>query len=156
MKEIPLTQSKTAIVDDDDFENINQYKWYVAKHTDTRFYAVRMFGHGVKKRRRVYLHHFILGKPDKGLVIDHINRNSLDNRKENLRIVTQRLNSVNWDRPRKSKYYGVTWCKQHNRWKARARTENGKEKHLGFFKDDKEAHKAYLRFTGSVGLCVTF
>jgi hypothetical protein len=147
MKEIKLTQGKVALVDDEDFDRVNQFKWYAVKMSDHRYYATRMFGHGMD-RKRLYMQHFIIGTPSKGFVIDHINNQGLDNQRVNLRVVTQRENSVNWDRPRKSKYFGVTWDKQHNKWKARARRNGETEKFLGYFKDEEEAHNAYINFTG--------
>jgi hypothetical protein len=84
MKEIKLTQGKFAIVDNEDYEYLNQFKWYAYKHRNT-FYA---------KYKSIRMHRLILNIPQ-GLYVDHINHNGLDNRKENLRICTNQQNLHN-------------------------------------------------------------
>lgn len=88
MKEIRLTQNKFALVDDEDFERLNQYKWYFSNG-----YAKHDSG-GRKNRTRLYMHRMAL-KAEPGQEVDHINRNKLDNRKSNLRFVTHYQNSIN-------------------------------------------------------------
>ena len=83
--------------------------------------------------QRIYLHHFLMGKKD-GLEIDHINRNPLDNRKENLRFVTHRENCLNREAGKPQ------WKKDKNRWRVREKIF-GKEKHLGYFDNYEEAKK---------------
>ena len=75
-------------------------------------------------------------------VVDHINNNQLDNRVENLQVITQREN-VSKDIPKgTSKYIGVFWDKSRNKWKSSIRI-NGKTKHLGRFESEYEAHLKY-------------
>jgi len=139
-KEIPLTQGKVAIVDDEDFERLSQYKWCYA----TVGYAVR-FEQVNGKRRGVFMHRQIM-QPPKDLEVDHINGDKLDNRRSNLRIVTRQQNRFN-ERPRKgtsSKYKGVSWYKQTRRWEAYIKI-NGKKKRIGYFNDEIEAALAYDR-----------
>jgi hypothetical protein len=83
LKEINLTQSKTAIVDDDDFPILNQFKWTAQKRDGgKRWYAFRK-----AKNRILYMHRFL--KPEEpNLYVHHKNRNGLDNRKENLEIIS--------------------------------------------------------------------
>jgi hypothetical protein len=88
MREIPLTKGKVAIVDDEDFDYLTQWKWFY-----TNGYAARRFG-PKKKRKIIYMHSF-LTNPGDGLFTDHINRNKLDNRKQNLRSCTRAQNSYN-------------------------------------------------------------
>ena len=90
MKKIPLTQGQFAIVDDDDFDFINQWKWfaYYDKDTDS-YYAVRSIG-----PKRILMHREIMKTP-KGLLVDHINHNTLDNRKKELRNVTSQQSAMN-------------------------------------------------------------
>ena len=76
MKKIKLTQGKYAIVDDEDFAYLNQWRWYYHNN-----YAV----HTNKNKSRIYMHRFILNTPKK-MFSDHINGNGLDNRRSNLRI----------------------------------------------------------------------
>lgn len=97
MKEIKLTQGQYAIVDDDDFERVSKYKW-CAKRNDRikriEFYATHAFI--IDNRvKNVSLHQFVIGNTPNGYCIDHINGNTLDNRKENLRFVTRQQNSLN-------------------------------------------------------------
>lgn len=76
------------------------------------------------------------------LVVDHINDNKIDNRLENIQVVTSRYNSCKTQGRYSSKYKGVTWRKLSKRWIAQIRN-NGKNIHLGIFKDEFEAHLAY-------------
>jgi len=76
------------------------------------------------------------------LVVNHINFNKLDNRVENLEIVTQRKNSNREHIKSSSKYNGVHWSKTNNKWRSRILI-NGKKKHLGYFTDELEASNAY-------------
>jgi hypothetical protein len=95
MKEIPLTRGKTAIVDDADYEWLSQWKWCAGVGgSGTKCYAVRHQGTGIKKRKMVLMHRIITNTPD-GMECDHINGNSLDNRRENLRICTHMENIRN-------------------------------------------------------------
>ena len=99
MKEIKLTRGKFAIVDDDDYERVNKLKWSLedsGKNGHELYYAKRL--HPVirgKKYVRLTMHKFIMGDIPEGMVIDHINLNGLDNRKENLRICTRSQNCIN-------------------------------------------------------------
>lgn len=76
------------------------------------------------------------------LVINHINFNKLDNRVENLEIVTVRDNSNKKHLKSTSKYIGVSWKKTHKSWSSNIFL-NGKQKNLGYFKNELEAHNAY-------------
>lgn len=93
MKQIRLSKGLFALVDDIYFEWLNQWKWCASEESrGTKFYAIRR-KNGVKIR----MHHQIMWEngyafPKPGFVVDHINHNSLDNRRENLEIVTQTEN----------------------------------------------------------------
>lgn len=82
------------------------------------------------KQQTIYLHHLTIGRPIFGLVVDHINRNPLDNRRCNLRVVTYRTNNIN--KVKSSKYYGTSFDKEWNKWIAQI-AENGKTIKLGRF-----------------------
>ena len=86
---------------------------------------------------------FLGHKPNKyELVIDHINDNPLDNRVDNLQIVTQRYNSCKTQGKYSSQYKGVYFDKRYNTWCARYKL-NGKQKYIGSFKNEYDAHLAY-------------
>lgn len=104
MKAVTLTQGKVALVSDEDYERVSQFKWCASNESrGCKWYAVRFeYKNGVKIKIR--MHRFILGlspKPDDGMVVDHINHESLDNRRENLEVITQAENmrrSLGWKR----------------------------------------------------------
>jgi hypothetical protein len=92
---------------------------------------------------KTVLMHRVITMALKEQKIDHINGNGLDNRKENLRLATNRQNSWNSKSTiGSSKYKGVSWCKQKNKWRTRIYF-NGKDIHLGFFVNEKDAAKIY-------------
>jgi len=133
MKQIPLTKGKFAIVDDEDFEYLNRWKW----HINTKGYAVRKvyIGSGHKNRvgKNFYIHTLVNKTPD-NMQTDHINRNKLDNRKVNLRTVDNQKNHFNMPlfKNNKSGYAGVCWFKRDGNWHAQI-TLNYKKIHLGYF-----------------------
>ncbi len=140
VKLIPLTQGKFAIVDDDDYEHLNKYKWCALKTHNNKFYAVRR-----KNNKTIIMHRQIMNVPE-GLVVDHIDGNGLNNRKNNLRICTQAQNIHN-SRPRRnrsSKYKGVFWDKVNKKWSTNIR-KGDKRIYLGGFDDEIEAALAYDR-----------
>lgn len=139
MKKVKLTQNKYAVVDDDDFERINKNKWYYC----TTGYARRSKYLPKYKSKGILMHREITKAKDDQLV-DHINRDRLDNRKSNLRLVNDSLNGLNRKTQvnNTSGYRGVYWSKQKNKWQAVISIEK-KRVHLGFFKDKKKAHIAY-------------
>lgn len=94
MKEIQLTQGQVALVDDEDYEYLNQWKWQARLDTKSgSYYAIRT--EGTKPfHKTVYLAREIMNTP-KNLECDHVNHNTLDNRKNNLRNVTHSQNSKN-------------------------------------------------------------
>lgn len=142
--EIKLTQGKIVLVDSKDFEWLNQWKWTYHKTG----YAVRnkhiRLGFKKYKSEFIRMHRLITSCP-KDMVVDHINHNTLDNRKENLRICTRKQNQQNMNKTVKktsSIYKGVYFCKQKNKFHSRIKTTN-KYFHLGFYINEIEAGKAY-------------
>jgi hypothetical protein len=140
MKKIPLTQGKFALVDDADFEWLSQWKW----HYEGRYAARRNyigFINGKNKGKKVYMHKELL-KPEGGLDVDHINRNKLDNQRENLRVLSRSKNVFNRDKleTNTSGYTGVYWLKLKKRWRASIEVENTKV-YLGTFVDKSDAIK---------------
>lgn len=86
-----------------------------------------------------FLNHTICGHK---LVVDHMNDNKLDNRAENLQLITNRENAYRTQGKYSSQYKGVSWYKRDKKWIAKIRI-NGKEKYLGSFENEHDAHLAY-------------
>ena len=136
IKRIPLTQGKFAIVDDADYQELSRFKWFALKK-GTRFYAVRNC-----KCKTVYMHRQLV-QCQKGKEIDHINLNGLDNRRCNLRMCSRSQNMENGKtRGGSSKYKGVSWRKERNKWRSFI-TKDYRYIHLGHFENEIDAARAY-------------
>lgn len=142
MKQIPLTQGYIALVDDIDFEWLNQWKWGALKAPHT-VYAVRYTSRaGGKKPQFVYMHRLIL-EARKGQETDHRNGNGLDNQRANLRFCTSSQNNMNRAHGRgTSVYKGVSWSTRRRKWQVQIGCE-GKSVFLGRFDSEEEAACAY-------------
>jgi hypothetical protein len=133
MKEIQLSRGKTVLVDDQDYAYLSQWNWHwhPASNNNGNGYAMR--------RGSIRMHREILGAK-KGDIVDHINGNGCDNRRENLRICSASESSQNV-RP-----YGISGYKgvyvSGDKWQAMIR-QNGKLQHLGVFVDSRAAAVAY-------------
>lgn len=141
-KEIQLTQGKVAIVDDDDFEYLNQCKW-CANNMKGKFYAVRAYTLN-SKNIFIYMHRLITNNNNPKMHTDHINGFTLDNRKINLRICTNSQNQMNtkFKINNTSGFKGVFFDKTHKKWRSMIRL-NYKLKHLGYYIDPIDAARAY-------------
>jgi hypothetical protein len=142
MREIQLTQGLFSLVDDDDYQKLSSYNWS-ANCLGGRYYAVaRLPG---KKGVTVLLHRFLLSA-DSGAYIDHINGDTLDNRRSNLRACTNSQNSRNSrklaTKKTSSKYKGVCLPKRSKKWLAYI-TVDRRRINLGSFTTEVEAAKAY-------------
>lgn len=142
MRQIQLSNGMTALVDEDDYEPLNRWKWYARKIGNT-FYAVRNIPGAHRNHNKLFMHREILNSP-KGKQVDHINGNGLDNRKINLRECTPAENRHNMHARRgiSSKYKGVCWVKNKKKWQAAIMT-NGKRHWLGYYANEIEAAFAY-------------
>jgi hypothetical protein len=138
-KQIPLSQGKVAIVDDELYDYLAQWKWSVTLNRN-RYYARRT---DWKTKKKIYMHRLIANVPS-GLMVDHINDDSLDNRRENLRVCTNAQNLVNTGKPKSntSGFKGVSWSKFAKKYQAYI-SKNGKRFHLGYFDDNTTAALAY-------------
>lgn len=144
MKQIRLGKPEKQLfmtIDDRDFELLNKYRWY----RDSYGYAVATLpvSEQVKgKSKRIKAHRLIMGSPV-SKSIDHINHNLLDNRRSNLRVVTQQQNLLNKLKTRGSSVYkGVSWFERDKNWLAKI-TLNYKQIYLGYFDNELEAAQAY-------------
>lgn len=138
MKKIELTQNKVALVDDDDFVRLNAFKWCFGNG-----YAMR----SIRKpdgKKGWYMHWDILGRPSKGLGIDHKDMNRLNNQKNNLRISTTSQNQMNRGKQKNNTagFKGVSWHKGGKKWRTRISLD-GKNMDLGYFSTAEEAYKVY-------------
>lgn len=116
-KEIPLTQGYVTIVDQADYEWLNQWKWHVTK-SRKHIYAARWRTPVTNPKEIQKMHRLIMGNPE-GLEVDHIDGNGLNNTRANLRICTRTQNQWNRRIIRGiSKYNGVCWKKDANKWMA--------------------------------------
>jgi hypothetical protein len=144
MKEIPLTQGKVALVDDEDFEYLNQWKWCALKKHDGKLYAVRHTSRSRPPRKMIKMHRQILGIYDKNILVDHRNSNGLDNQRQNLRVADSVQNARNRRKStnKSSRYMGVTRCKRDGNWRVTIQT-GSKTIQLGRFDCEIEAARAY-------------
>ena len=132
MKTIKLTQGKFALVDDEDFDYLNQWHWHYRKDG----YAARCQKHDT---HNILMHRSLMDFPVKPLEVDHLNGNKLDNQKNNLRIVSHAQNMLNIRsafRHNTSGIRGVYWHERDKNWAAQIKV-SGRSIHLGYF-DDKE------------------
>lgn len=141
---VSLSQGLSAIVDDDDATVITATRWHAVRMGTKEkplFYAARNVTIAKNKGRLELMHRRILNAP-KGMVVDHINHNTLDNRRSNLRLCSQAENMKNM-RSRANKYgfRGITKSSPGT-FLASIRT-NGKARYLGNFKTAEEAARAY-------------
>ncbi len=152
MRYIKLTQGNIAIVDDSDYNYLNQFKWQM----NASGYAVRGSSRKLGPQRQVFMHRCIIPAP-LNMDVDHINHNKLDNQTANLRVATRSENLQN-QKPRggSSQYKGVCWCITYNKWVVRI-TVNKQKKFLGYFHDEVFAAKMYDRAArkhfGEFALC---
>lgn len=130
---IPLTKGRVALIDTEDYEELVKYKWMY--HLG---YARR-----VEHGKTIHMHRLLMRCPPE-LEVDHINRNKLDNRKCNLRIVTRQQNMCNKARysGSSSKYKGVSWHCKDKIWHSQIR-KNRKLYFLGAYHDEEAAAAAY-------------
>lgn len=138
-KRIPLTQGQFAIVDDADYEWLSKFKWFAIK-TNQIFYAARKSKRINGKQYKISMAREILGlkRGDKRQA-DHIDHDTMNNHRLNLRAVTHQQNTFNKKNPK-----GYSWNKNIKRYVG-AIGLNYKTIYLGCFRTADEAHNAYLR-----------
>jgi hypothetical protein len=134
---IPLTRGKFAIVDAADYPTLTRYTWF-ADYSRKIYYASRK-----ENGNCIKMHRQILSAPD-DLVVDHIDHDSLNNTRSNLRLATIAQNCQNRRSlsQSSSEYKGVYWNKDQEKWAAQIQ-RNKKNYFLGYFKNQTDAAKAY-------------
>jgi len=141
--------------------NVKSFKWGKVRllklgSDSCGYLVVNLHKNGKVKMRKIHqlvVESFLCHKPDgyKALIVDHINNNKLDNRLDNLQLVTQRHNISKDVKNVSSKYTGVCWDKSKSKWKSSIHI-NSKDKHLGYFPNELEAHQAYQKALSAIAL----
>lgn len=139
--EIQISDKK-VLIDKEDYDKVCKYKWNL--HSDSTNIYVRAYKrykeNGVKEY--IFLHNLVMDNKEKLLVVDHIDGNTLNNKKSNLRLCTQKNNEINKkiQKNNKSGHKGVWYSSLERKWKAYI-TYNNKRIHLGTFINKNEAIK---------------
>jgi hypothetical protein len=143
MIEITLSNGDFALADKDDFELLSQYRWHSSKSSNNHTYARAYVKSKDGKAIKILMHRLIMN-PGDNFVVDHINGNTLDNRKINLRICTisQNLCNSKKHKCKSSKYKGVHYDKRRNKYKATINIDK-KQITIGRFETEELAHEEY-------------
>ena len=145
MKIIKLTKNREALIDDEDFKMISKNKWYAHGLGDW-VYAYRRITIKKGKSKLIAMSRQILNIIDNNYVVDHINGNTLDNRRRNLRIATHSQNMANRRKKvrKTSMYKGVSLYKKDatKPWIVFIKV-NRKTKYVGLYKTEREAAEVY-------------
>jgi hypothetical protein len=142
-RRINLGEGKWVILDQEDYYRLSGFKWYV-NGNGVNFYAFRNMVVGPGLTRMKSMHREIMGSP-KGMLVDHRNRDTFDNRRANLRLATHSQNSCNSNinkAGRSSQYRGVSFDRKRKYWNVQVVLE-GKYVFFGRYKSEIEAAKAY-------------
>lgn len=149
VKELQITKGLVVLLDEEDYEYFNQWTWHTTRTYGGKYYAKREERCPLTGRKKAILLHREIMKAPKGMDVDHINRNTLDNRKENLRLATRSQNRGNLPRSRNNttgyrgvSYYNYPQTRKKPCWHASIGV-NGTKVNLGYFKTAEEAAKAY-------------
>jgi len=143
MKQIPLTKGYFALVDDEDFEWLNQWKWQAAVAKNT-VYAQRSVRKEKGRRVTLRIYRAILKLEDSHIHVDHIDGNGLNNTRANIRLCTHAENSRNSKSVNgsSSRFLGVNLEKSCNKWRAQI-LYKGRKIHLGLFSIEEDAARTY-------------
>ena len=142
-KEIPLTKGRVTIVDDEDYDFLMQWKWRLIKgdYAASRLYWIE---NGASKRKTILMHRLV-NKTPKNMQTDHVNNNTLDNRRRNLRTCTLQQNTKNRTKQKNktsSQYKGVHLYRPTGKWAAQIRIDK-KARFLGYYASEHDAALAY-------------
>lgn len=137
--EIPLTHGMVAVVDAEDYPLVRGHLWYSTVNGGLAYAKRRPLPRGTPQ---IYMHRALVGAT--GGDVDHINHDTLDNRRANLRATTHQRNQCNMRKRARalSAFKGVTWNARRQKWYA-AIQSNGARYHLGVFTNERDAALAY-------------
>jgi hypothetical protein len=140
--EVKLTRGKVAVVDDEDFETLSKHSWCAMRN----YYGGWLAARG-EKGKTIYMHRQLLNCPP-NLQVDHIDHDTLNNTKSNLRIVTIQQNCLNRGirSDNRTGFKGVSLVKSSGKYTARI-VINGSRICVGYFDSAEEAHKAYVEYS---------
>ena len=140
---VALTKGYEAIISSADAHLVERHNWVVVIKKCNKIYAYRSIGPR-GKQRTIYMHRVIMNAPD-GYEVDHVNGDGLDNRRQNMRLVTHQQNLCNQliSSKNRSGFRGVSWDKNMKTWRAQI-TVHYKMKFLGLFESAESAHAAYV------------
>lgn len=144
MKEIPLTQGKSALIDDHNFEKVSKFKWCAHRAPNTT-YAVRNFKNPkTGKWSTISMHRFLSGEEDPKINVYHVDGNGLNNQDHNLRLCNhgQNLYNSGVSKNNTTGFKGVTFDKKRNKWIAMIGV-NGRKINLGRFASKEDAARAW-------------
>jgi hypothetical protein len=138
-KQIPLTQGKFATADDEDYDDVNKYKWF-AQHIGEQWYA----SSAPKHNAHILLHRYLMKVTEFKIKVDHIDGNGLNCQRSNMRLCTQSQNMRNRgaNKNNKSGFKGVSFDKRSSKWVAGIKL-NRKRISIGFYAAPEEAARAY-------------
>lgn len=133
-----LSNGKKVLVDAEDYEKVIAIDWKYQLHKGKEYVRVQRWVEG--KNVTTYLHSFLMN----GRMVDHINGNGLDCRKQNMRVCSKKQNNMNRSKAKNntSGYKGAYWRKDRSTWQSRISVE-GKNVHLGYFPNSEDAARAY-------------
>ena len=157
--ESPTYGTFTVLYDAEDHDKVSAHRWGVHKDytkNKGKFYVTthiphpdggwvpRSDQHGLRRKRATLQIHRLITEAPKGMHVDHINGNPLDNRKSNLRICTHAENQRNRgaNKNNTSGYKGVSWHKRNKKWACQIK-HNYKKIHVGNYATPEEAARAY-------------
>lgn len=135
-----------VLVDLEDYEYLSKFKWYVWKGKSNNTLYVRRNKYEGNKQITILMHRLIMDVSDPKIVVDHVDRNALNNQRSNLRKCSNSQNVKNVKRKGSSIYAGVSYHKGCKKWVAGiSKNGDGKRVHIGIFSSEIEAAKAYDR-----------
>jgi hypothetical protein len=144
MARVPLTQGQVAVVDAADVELVSGRYWMAVQNRDTQSYYAKTGARRPDGRRTTQQMSRLILAAQPGQFVDHIDHDTLDNRRANLRLADPVQNGRNQrgaHRGSSSQYLGVSWHKARRRWVADTRV-NGRMRHIGYFRIEEEAARA--------------